>query len=165
MGGTLTDRGNTTETGEWNACVDPEAAEACLAAGALHRIFPLDATQDVIFTMEDLRSLPETHLTGIVRDAMRFYVAFHQKADGIDGAYLHDPVTVIAALLRPDLVTGSSSERLACDTSTDVYAAGSLFGATDTRRPAVEVATAIAADEMKGELLARLAHAVNAPYD
>ena len=51
MGGTLEDRGNTTETGEWNACVDPEAAEVCLHAGALHTIFPLDATQDVIFTM------------------------------------------------------------------------------------------------------------------
>jgi purine nucleosidase len=165
MGGTLSERGNTTETGEWNACVDPEAAEACLAAGALHRVFPLDATQDVVFTMDDLRGLPETHLTGIVRDAMRFYVAFHQKADGIDGAYLHDPVTVIAALLRPDLVTESSSERLACDTGTDVYAAGSLFTATDERRPAVEVATAIEPEGMKGELLARLAHAVNAPYD
>ena len=31
MGGTLEERGNTTETGEWNACVDPEATEACLA--------------------------------------------------------------------------------------------------------------------------------------
>ena len=35
MGGTLEERGNTTETGEWNACVDPEAAEAALAAGAI----------------------------------------------------------------------------------------------------------------------------------
>ena len=56
MGGTLEDRGNTTETGEWNACVDPEAAEMCLRAGAIGRIFPLDATQDVIFTMDDLRA-------------------------------------------------------------------------------------------------------------
>ena len=58
MGGALEERGNTTETGEWNACVDPEAAEACLAAGAISRIFPLDATQDVIFTLEDLDGLP-----------------------------------------------------------------------------------------------------------
>ena len=64
MGGTLEERGNTTETGEWNACVDPEATEACLAAGAIHRIFPLDATQDIVFTMEDLRQLPDTHLAG-----------------------------------------------------------------------------------------------------
>ncbi|MGH2357233.1 MAG: nucleoside hydrolase [Candidatus Limnocylindria bacterium] len=164
MGGTLEERGNTTETGEWNACVDPEAAEACLAAGALHRIFPLDATQDVVFTMDDLRGLPETHLASVVRDAVRFYVGFHQKADGIDGAYLHDPVTLIAALLRPDLVTDAAQVRLACDTGADVHAAGSLIRTDDDRRP-VQVATAIDADGMKAELLARLARAVTAPYD
>ena len=103
MGGTLEERGNTTETGEWNACVDPEAAELCLSHGAISRIFPLDATQDVIFTMDDLRALPDTHLAGIVRDAVRYYVAFHRQADGIDGCYLHDPVTLIASLLQPDL--------------------------------------------------------------
>ena len=103
MGGTLEERGNTTETGEWNACVDPEAAEICLRAGAIHRIFPLDATQDVVFTMDDLEALPDTHLAGVVRDAVRFYVGFHQQADGIDGAYLHDPVVAdrLAAATGP----------------------------------------------------------------
>jgi len=164
MGGTLEERGNTTETGEWNACVDPEAAETCLRAGAIHRIFPLDATQDIVFTMEDLRQLPDTHLAGIVRDAVRFYVGFHQQADGIDGAYLHDPVTLIGSLLRPDLVTGSVEETLACDTSSDPYLAGSLFRSEADDRPAVSVATAIDADGMKVELIARLGRAVGAPY-
>jgi purine nucleosidase len=164
MGGTLEERGNTTETGEWNACVDPEAAEACLAAGALHRIFPLDATQDVVFTMDDLRTLPDSHLGGIVRDAMRFYVGFHQKADGIDGAYLHDPLTLIGALLRPELVTQRDTVRLACETSADPHAAGSLYRADDGRRPAAEVATAIDAEGMKAELLERLARAVAASH-
>ena len=97
MGGALEERGNTTETGEWNACVDPEAAEAMLAAGGISRIFPLDATQDVIFTLEDLDDLPSTNLAGMVRDAIRFYVAFHRQAEGIDGCYLHDPVTLIGS--------------------------------------------------------------------
>lgn len=163
MGGTLEERGNTTETGEWNACVDPEAVETCLAAGSLHRIFPLDATQDIVFTMDDLRALPDTHLAGIVRDAVRFYVAFHQKADGIDGAYLHDPVTVIGALLRPELVTEQVSEVLACDTSADPYVAGSLYRSDAGGRPAVTLATAIDAEGMKHELLTRLARAVSAP--
>lgn len=163
MGGTLEERGNTTETGEWNACVDPEAVEACLAAGSIHRIFPLDATQDVVFTMDDLRALPDTHLAGIVRDAVRFYVGFHQKADGIDGAYLHDPVTLIGALLRPDLVTDEVSEVLACDTSSDPYVAGSLYRSESGGRPAVSLATAIDAEGMKAELVARLARAVSAP--
>jgi len=163
MGGTLEDRGNTTETGEWNACVDPEAAEQCLRAGAIQRIFPLDATQDVVFTMADLRVLPDTHLTAMVRDAVRFYVGYHQQADHLDGAYLHDPVTLIAALLRPDLVTETTSERLACDTSTDAYLAGSLYRTSEPDRPLVSVATAIDGDGMKAELMARLTRAVGGP--
>lgn len=163
MGGTLEERGNTTETGEWNACVDPEAVEACLAAGAVHRMFPLDATQDVIFTMDDLRALPDTHLAGIVRDAMRFYVGFHQKADGIDGAYLHDPVVLIGSMLRPELVTETVTETLACDTSSDAHLAGSLYRAESDGRPSISVATAVDVDGMKSELITRLGRAVGAP--
>jgi purine nucleosidase len=163
MGGTLEDRGNTTETGEWNACVDPEAAELCLSHAAIDRIFPLDATQDVVFTMEDLRGLPDTHLAGIVRDAVRFYVGFHMQADGMDGCYLHDPVALIGSLLRPDLVTDKVTERLACDTSEDAAIAGSLYRVDDERRKPVEIATAIDAAGMKAELLTRLSRAVGAP--
>jgi purine nucleosidase len=165
MGGTLQERGNTTETGEWNACVDPEAAEMCLAAGAITRLFPLDATQDVIFTMDDLRVLPDTHLSGIVRDAIRFYVGFHRQADGIDGCYLHDPVALVCGILRPELVTQAVTERLACDTSQDPAKAGSLYRTDAAERPAATIATAIDAEGTKAELLARLARACGAPVD
>jgi purine nucleosidase len=163
MGGALEERGNTTETGEWNACVDPEAAEACLAAGALSRIFPLDATQDVIFTLEDLEALPATPLAAVVRDAVRFYVAFHRQADGIDGCYLHDPVTLIGALLRPDLVTDTVDDRLTCDTGSDPHLAGSLYRSRDEHRRAVNVVTELDAEGMHRELLERLARAVAVP--
>jgi purine nucleosidase len=163
MGGTLEERGNTTETGEWNACVDPEAVEICLRGGAIQRIFPLDATQDVVFTMSDLDALPDTHLAGIVRDAVRFYVGFHQKADGIDGAYLHDPVALIGSLLRPSLVTEGVVEVLACDTSSDPYLAGSLYRSEAPDRQPVSVATAIDAEGMRAELISRLIRAVSAP--
>jgi len=163
MGGAIEERGNTTETGEWNACVDPEAAEACLAAGAIARIFPLDATQDIVFTLEDLDALPGTPLAGIVRDAIRFYVAFHREADGVDGCYLHDPVTLIGALLRPDLVTETVSQPLACDTSSDAHLAGSLYRSPDGGRPPVDVAMAIDPEPMRAELLTRLGHAVADP--
>jgi len=160
MGGALEERGNTTETGEWNACVDPEAAEACLAAGAISRLFPLDATQDVLFTLDDLEGMPSTPLAAIVRDAVRFYVAFHRQADGVDGCYLHDPVTLIGSLLRPDLVTDSVSQRLACDTSSDAHLAGSLYRSEEGQRQPVEVVMAIDPEPMKAELLARLFRAV-----
>jgi inosine-uridine nucleoside N-ribohydrolase len=160
MGGTIEERGNTTETGEWNACVDPEAAEACLAAGAISHLFPLDATQDVLFTLDDLDSLPGTPLAAVVRDAIRFYVAFHREADGIDGCYLHDPVTLIGSLLRPDLVSESISQALACDTGNDPHVAGSLYRSDDPARRPVEIAMAIDPEPMKAELLMRLANAV-----
>ncbi|MDQ6681819.1 MAG: nucleoside hydrolase [Chloroflexota bacterium] len=160
MGGTLEERGNTTETGEWNACVDPEAAEICLAHNAIDRIFPLDATQDVVFTMDDMEALPDTYLSGIVRDAVRFYVEFHRKADGIDGCYLHDPVTLIASLLRPEAVTDEVEERLACDTSQSPYAAGSLYRSGIPERRIVRVAAALDPEMMRDELLGRLARAV-----
>lgn len=160
MGGTIEERGNTTETGEWNACVDPEAAEACLAAGAISRIFPLDATQDILFTLDDLDALPETPLAALVRDAVRFYVEFHRAADGIDGCYLHDPVTLIGSLLRPDLVSESIRQALACETGSDQLAAGSLYRLEDGRRRPVEIAMAIDPEPMKADLLARLARAV-----
>jgi purine nucleosidase len=160
MGGAIEERGNTTETGEWNACVDPEAAEACLAANAISRIFPLDATQDVLFTLDDLDALPDTPLAAVVRDAIRFYVAFHRKADGVDGCYLHDPVCLIGSLLRPDLVTDSISQALACDTGSDPHLAGSLYRLGDGSRRAVEIAMAVDPEPMKAELLARLARAV-----
>ncbi len=160
MGGTIEERGNTTETGEWNACVDPEAAEACLAANAISRIFPLDATQDVLFTLDDLEALPDTPLAALVRDAVRYYVAFHRTADGIDGCYLHDPVTLIGSLLRPDLVTETISQALACDTGNDQFVAGSLYRVEDGTRNPIEIAMAIDPEPMRAELLARLARAV-----
>ena len=160
MGGALKVRGNTTETGEWNACVDPEAAEICLANGALDRVFPLDATQQALFTLADLERLPDTALADVVRDAVRFYVGYHREADGIDGCYLHDPVTLVGALLRPDLVTDSRDRRLACDTSADPAVAGTIRPADDQPRPMVNVAMALNGPAVHEEVLERLATAV-----
>jgi purine nucleosidase len=160
MGGALRVRGNTTEHGEWNACVDPEAAEVCLAGGVLDRVFPLDATEQAVFSLDDLDRLPDTDLAGIVRDALRFYVGYHRQADGIDGCYLHDPVTLVGALLRPDLVTATHDGRLACDTGADPAVAGTVRPADDDPRPMLNVVTAIDGAAMREEVLDRLATAV-----
>jgi purine nucleosidase len=160
MGGALEVRGNTTERGEWNACVDPEAAEICLAGGAVDRVFPLDATQQAVFSLDDLDRLPDTHLANLVRDAVRFYVGYHRVADGIDGCYLHDPVTLVGSLLRSDLVTGSRDQRLMCDTASDPALAGTIRRADDDPRPMLNVVTAIDGPAMREEVLDRLARAV-----
>ncbi len=160
MGGALDVRGNTTEHGEWNACVDPEAAEICLSGGAVDRLFPLDATQQAVFGLDDLERLPDTHLANVVRDAIRFYVGYHRVADGIDGCYLHDPVTLVGSLLRPDLVTASRDRRLACDTASDPAVAGTIRPADDDPRPMLNVVTAIDGPAIREEVLERLALAV-----
>jgi purine nucleosidase len=160
MGGALSVRGNTTEHGEWNACLDPEAVEICLSGGALDRVFPLDATQQAVFTLDDLDRLPDTDLADVVRDAIRFYVGYHREADDIDGCYLHDPVTLVGALLRPDLVTATRDGRLACDTSADPARAGTIRWADDDPRPMLNMVTAINGPAMREEVLERLATAL-----
>jgi hypothetical protein len=72
-------------------------------------------------------------------------------------------VTLIGALLRPDLVTDTVDERLACDTGSDPHLAGSLYRSTDENRRAVNVVTELDAEGMHRELLERLARAVAKP--
>ncbi len=164
MGGTLRTRGNTTPTGEWNACVDPEAAELCFGAGAIHRIFPLDTTQGILFTEDDFANLPASQLGTIVHDAMRFYIEYHRLADGVNGCYLHDAVTVVGALLQPDLLTDVESVRISVDTSADPEQAGTLLPSTDEQRTPVRVAGIGEPLLLKREILTRLGRAVaNAP--
>ena len=165
MGGTLEERGNTTETGEWNACVDPEAAEACLRAGAIHRIFPLDATQDVVFTMEDLRD-PARHapcrhrarrgpllrrLPPAGRRHRRRLPARPGRADRL------------AAAAGPGDGGRSPRRSPATRAPTPTWPA-----ACTARRPTIgrpsRSPPRIDAEGMKAELLARLARAVGAPY-
>jgi purine nucleosidase len=160
MGGALGVRGNTTKHGEWNACVDPEAAEICLAGGVIDRVFPLDATQQTVFTLDDLERLPDTDLAAVVRDAVRFYVGYHRVADGIDGCYLHDPVALVGSVLRPELVTASHDGRLSCDTTADPARAGTVRPADNEPRPMLNVVTAVDAAAMREEVLDRLALAV-----
>ena len=114
----------------------------------------------MLFQLTDFDGLPKGRLTTLVRDAIRFYVNYHLRADGIHGCYLHDPVTLIGSLLRPDLVTETVTERLACDTGSDSYLAGSLYRTSEAERAPVEIAMAIDAEPMKAELLSRLAQAV-----
>ena len=98
------------------------------------------------------------------RDAVRFYVGFHQQADGIDGAYLHDPGDPhrLAAAARPRHRNRDRDARLRHQL--DPFLAGSLYRSEADDRSPVSAATAIDADGMKAELIARLARAVSVPY-
>jgi purine nucleosidase len=50
------------------------------------------------------RSVASDPVIRFVADALRFYFEFHERYDGFYGAFIHDPLTVAAALDR-DLIT------------------------------------------------------------
>ena len=108
--------GNTTPRGEWNAMVDPEALSVVLQAWSPDgpTLWPDPPTRPIVLGLdvtEQARILPEhvdrfaaraggDHLPVVrfVRDALAFYMRFHQQYDGFYGAFIHDPLALAVAL-------------------------------------------------------------------
>ena len=151
MGGTLEERGQHDRDRRVE-CLRRPGGGRDLPAGRRDRPH-LSARRDAGHRLHHGRSPPAAgHASGRHRPRRRALLRRLPPArpTASTAAYLHDPVTLIGSLLRPDLVTGSVEETLACDTSSDPYLAGSLFRSETDDRPAVSVATAIDADGSEG---------------
>jgi len=101
MGGAFRVPGNTTPVGEFNFVVDPEAAQQVLKAGFNLTLLPLDATQRVLLTPENLtRELIRSNSPTLkfIERITAFTIDYHRRVEQLDGMFLHDPVTVGAAL-------------------------------------------------------------------
>ncbi len=107
MFGAWREMGNVTPTAEFNAYVDPDAADIVLNSGVKLVILPLDATHKVISTQARIGVLKAMgNRTGPNAAIMlKASEAFDISKFGGDGAPLHDPCTV-AYLLKPDLFSG-----------------------------------------------------------
>jgi inosine-uridine nucleoside N-ribohydrolase len=96
--------GNQTRFSEFNAWCDPEALATVLAAEIPTEMIGLDVTRKLIMKGNEVERLAQ-HWPWLY-DALRFYVEFHKKQEGLDGAVIND-VLAIAYLMQPDVLTFS----------------------------------------------------------
>ena len=106
MGGAFRSGGNVTPRAEANIWMDPEAAsrvfEAWSGASPLPLCVGLDITEQVWMTREDVEHIcapvPGSELGTLLGQAIPFYIDFYASAGRSDGAAMHDPLAVAAAV-------------------------------------------------------------------
>ncbi|MBX2856125.1 MAG: nucleoside hydrolase [Rhodobacteraceae bacterium] len=100
MGGAVRQRGNVTPHAEANIWQDPHAAARVFAADWPVALVGLDVTERVRCSREDLVPMAEASPScgGFLAEAAEFYFSFHQRSQGFDGCFLHDPAALVAAV-------------------------------------------------------------------
>ncbi len=101
MGGAFAVPGNTGPVAEFNYFVDPHAASIVLNSGLPVTVVPLDLTEQVILTRQDLERIHRRHpsrLSGFILESSAGYMKYHKMTLGFEGGYLHDPMAVAIAL-------------------------------------------------------------------
>jgi inosine-uridine nucleoside N-ribohydrolase len=104
MIGNVEAAGNQTRFSEFNAWCDPEALATVLAAEIPTEMIGLDVTRKLVIKGNEVERLAQH--SPWLHDALRFYVEFHKKQEGLDGAVIND-VLAIAYLLQPEVLTFS----------------------------------------------------------
>lgn len=101
MGGAFRVPGNTGPVAEFNYFVDPEAAHLILTSGLPVTVIPLDVTEQIAVMRSELEYRARRRANRIARSILqftRFYMRYHQRTEGFNGGYLHDPMAVAAAI-------------------------------------------------------------------
>jgi inosine-uridine nucleoside N-ribohydrolase len=106
MIGNLAAQGNTTRYAEFNAWCDPEALDSVLRAELPTEMVGLDVTRQMVLAPHEAARLAQagTPLATWIQDALRFYIEFHKRQEGLDGCIVND-VLPIAALIEPEALT------------------------------------------------------------
>lgn len=104
MGGS-TGHGNRTPAAEFNALVDPHAAQIVFGSGVPLRMVGLNATMQAVATPERVDALRAlgNRAGAVCAELLTFYAGVYRDRYGLNGGALHDPLAVAAAL-RPDLL-------------------------------------------------------------
>jgi inosine-uridine nucleoside N-ribohydrolase len=94
MGGAIGE-GNVTPAAEFNIWADPEAAHRVFTSGIDLTMVGLDVTHRALVRPADVDRLRATGNAGtLVADLFEFYVGFHRRHYGWEGAPVHDAVAV-----------------------------------------------------------------------
>src|SRR2546423_1770215 len=106
MIGNVAAQGNTTRYAEFNAWCDPEALDIVLRAELPTEMVGLDVTRQLVLAPNEVTRLAHSGAAQAVwiQDALRFYMEFHKRQEGLDGCILND-VLAIAALVHPPALT------------------------------------------------------------
>jgi len=106
MIGNVSAKGNTTRYSEFNAWCDPEALDIVLRAELPTEMVGLDVTRQMVLGSNEMTRLGSSGAPQAlwIQEALRFYVEFHKRQEGLDGCIVND-VLPIAALLKPGVLT------------------------------------------------------------
>jgi len=109
MGGAMREGGNISPSAEFNILVDPHAADRVFRSGVRITVLGLDATHQVLSTVERRDRLREigNKASSAAVSILDSYNKFDSAKYGSNGAPLHDPCT-IAYLLKPKLFHGKN---------------------------------------------------------
>ena len=94
MGGAIGE-GNVTPAAEFNIWADPEAAHRVFTSGIDLTMVGLDVTHQALLGPADVARLRSSGRAGtLVADLFEFYVQFHRRRYGWEGAPVHDAVAM-----------------------------------------------------------------------
>ena len=105
MGGSIKD-GNITKAAEFNILVDPEAAEIVFSSDLNIYMVGLDVTRRCLVTHKLVDKISKTITSGtkLFKDLMIPFLKNQKEVFNLDGAPLHDPLTV-ACLIDNSILT------------------------------------------------------------
>jgi pyrimidine-specific ribonucleoside hydrolase len=150
MGGAVAVGGNMTAAAEFNAWMDPVAADQVLTSGVSMKMIPLDVTMRFAWSADEVAALRVAGRAGnVLADAIRYV----QERDGI--FVPHDAVTAIA-MMSPELF-GWSPRWVRCETKGEFTTGETLV---DRRLWGSPGDVLVAADADVPEVTARILSAV-----